>query len=84
MNQDKKHKISIHLDVVVDDGLEVPLHEPLTDEERNDLGVGSLAAALEICMFLRNHLESIGVTVELSTVNDCYTISSTNNQKGKK
>jgi hypothetical protein len=80
MRQDKEHKISLDIRVSVPDGLLIPLDEPLTDQEREDmrkdshLSDESLAAALEVCMFIKSSLESLGVTVEYSGVMNAYTV----------
>ena len=80
MGQDKEHKVSLDIRVSVPDGLVIPLDEPLTDQEREkireDLHLSdeSLATALEVCMFIKSSLESLGVTVEYSGVMNTYTL----------
>ncbi len=80
MDKDKVHKISLDIRLSVPDGLFIPVDEPLTDEERAEmnedshLGGESLATSLEVCMFIKNSLESLGVTVEYSSITNAYTL----------
>lgn len=73
-NQDSEHVVLLQMKVRVVDGLYIPLDKPLTDDERAEFASASLAAATEVCQFLRDQVVSLGVEIEHVSVLESYTI----------
>lgn len=73
MYNDTEHVILMQMKISVPDGLYIPVDNPLTDKEREEIGSDSLCAATEVRMFIVEQLKSLGVEINFVGIQEHFT-----------